>query len=204
MRELGRELRNRQQGGASVKLIVWVLIGFGAYSAYSFFPATMARSQLEGAVQNVLDHGNHNLADAAILNKALRAAASMKIPLTEDDIRIRHERADGERTLHVEFEFPFGVSYLGSERSVMRQVHAEKTFKVNEAEEARLLAQHEEQMRQNEEGEWRHQLAKADYVSNLKEECTKANSKDFYTTHLSVTHGNDETQLIDCSAIARW
>ena len=194
----------RQAGSGTVKLIVWVLIGFGLYSGHSFFPATMAHSQLEGAVQNVLKHGNHNLSDAVLRAKALVASESMSVSLSEEEIRVRRESGEGERTIHVEFEFPVTVSYLGSERTVMRRVHAVETFEVNEAEEARIVAERKEERRRNEASHAKTRAGHAEYVRLVKNECTKGNTSDVYTTHVQITHPSGEQQIVDCGAVARW
>ncbi len=200
-----RAARNRRQAGiGSVTLIVWILIGFGLYSAYSFFPAYMAHSRLEGAVQNVLDHGTHNLPDQALRSKALVALESMSVTLSEEEIRVRRERGEGERTIHVEFEFPVTVSYLGSERTMMRQVHAAKTFHVNEADEARILADRKEERHRNQEIEAERKADHAEYIRLVKAECTKGNTRDVYTTHVQITHTTGEIQMVDCSTVARW
>ena len=152
----------------------------------------------------MLNHGNHNLSDQTLRSKALLASESMSVPLSEEEIRVRRERGEGERTIHVEFEFPVTVSYLGSERTVMRQVHAAKTFRVNEADEARILADRKEERRRNEEIQAEQRADHAEYIRLVKAECTKGNTRDVYTTHVSITHTTGETQLVDCSTVARW
>ncbi len=200
-----RAARNRRQAGiGSVTLIVWILIGFGLYSGYSFSPAYMAHSRLEGAVQNVLDHGNHNLPDRVLRSKALVASESMSVTLSEEEIRVRRERGEGERTIHVEFEFPVTVSYLGSERTVMRQVHAEKTFHVNEAEETRIVAERKEERRRSEQINAEQRAGHAEYVRLVKAECAKGNTRDFYTTSVLITYSNGKIETVSCGKAARW
>ena len=63
--------------------------------------AYLTHRQVEGAVQNVLEHGNHKLKDETILAKALTAAESVELSLSEDEIEIRRERHAGERIIHV-------------------------------------------------------------------------------------------------------
>ncbi len=181
-------------------LITWVGIGFGIYSAHSFFPAYMAQSQLEGAVQNVLDHGTHNLSDELLRSKALVALKSMSIPVTEAEIRVRRESGEGERTIHVEFEFPVTVTYLGSERNLTRRIHAVRSFKVNEAAEARLIANQKEERRRNEEVSAREKADHLAYVRRAQDECNKGNAGG----HLYITHTSGETQIVDCSNVTRW
>ncbi len=200
-----RAARHRRQAGiGSVKLIVWILIGFALCSGYSFFPAYLAHSQLEGAVQNVLNHGNHYLSDQTLRSKALLASESMSVPLSEEEIRVRRERGEGERTIHVEFEFPVTVSYLGSERTMMRKVHAAKTFHVNEAEETRIVAERKEERRRSEQINAEQRAGHAEYVRLVKAECAKGNTRDFYTTSVLITYSNGKTETASCSNAARW
>ena len=181
-------------------LLTWVGIGFGLYSAHSFFPVYMAQSQLEGAIQNVLDHGTHNLSDGVLRSKALVALKSMSVPVSEEEIRIRRESGEGERTIHVEFDLPVTVTYLGSERELTWQVHAVRSFKVNEAAEARLIAKQKEERRHNEAISAREKSDHLAYVRRAQDKCNKGNN----TGHLYITHTSGETQIVDCSNVTRW
>jgi len=204
MRSISQQSYSRRRGGfVSGKLIVWSLIGFALYTGYSYFPAYLQHSQLEGAVQNVLKHGSHKLKDETIVTKALTAASSMEIPLEAKDILIRREQSDGERTLHVEFAFPVEISYLGA-RTVIRQAHAVQSYEVDEAAEARHAAQRERKAERRAEQRQERGERVADYQQRIKEECGK-NTRDVYVSHVSV-HNEDGSvrQIVDCDQAARW
>jgi len=205
MRATFHEARIRRQGGfIGGKLIGCVVVCFALYSGCAYFPAYMKQQQLEGAIQNVLDHGNHKLQDDVIQNKAMFAVESMELPLTSDMIQVRRERSEGVREIHVEFEMPVTVSYLGSDRVVTRQVHVEKAYEVDETTEARLVAQREEKRRRDAESERILQADRQAHMKSMKDACTKGNSRDVYTTHVWVTHPDGEQQIVDCAQVALW
>jgi hypothetical protein len=187
----------------SVKLLVWALLGFGVYAAYSYSPAYLTHSQVEGAVQNVLEHGNHKLKDETILAKALTAAESVEFSLSEDEIEISREQHEGERIIHVEFDIPVAVSFLG-QRTVIRHVHARQVYQVDEAAEARFAARQQQKARHKAKRRAQTRERVADYQQSIKDECAKHSKGDFVATHVTVTHGDGSMRTIECSTAYAW
>jgi hypothetical protein len=186
-----------------MKLIVAALISFALYSGYCFLPVYTTESQFEQLVSNMLADGNPKLTDKSIRNKTLGAAQSDSIPLEKDDIEIWRDQADGERTIHVEFALPVTISYLGSERTLVRQLHLSQTYEVDEAAEARLVAQKEEQRREKRERGQRDRARAADYYGQIQDECEKGTSKDFVVTHVMVPGANGKIKTVDCPTANR-
>jgi hypothetical protein len=186
-----------------MKLIVAALISFALYSGYCFLPVYTTESQFEHLVSAMLADGNPKLTDKSIRNKTLEAARSDSIPLENDDIEIWREQAEGERTIHVEFALPVTISYLGSERTLVRQLHLFQTYEVDEAAEARLVAQREEERRMNRERRQRGREHAADYYGQIQEECEKGTSRDFVVTHVMVTGPKGRIKTVDCPTAHR-
>lgn len=193
----------RQRGFLSLKLCVWLLIGFGLYTGYRLLPAYVTQSQLESAVANVLKHGSHSLTDEAIRTKALRAAESESVPLQANEIQIRRERRNGERTIHVEFQVPITVSYLGSERKLSRRVHVSRSYEVDEAALTRQAAQVRESRRLALDNNRKAKDAQDDFYRRIKKECQKS-TRDFIVTHVTVTGPDGTPRVYGCSDTAYY
>ncbi len=196
--------RRRQGGFASKKLLVWAVIAFASYSSCSFLPAWMKQTQLEGAVASVLENGKHTLPDGTIRAKAVSAATSVSIPLAEEDVEIFREQREGERIVHVEFEYPVIVSYLGSQRELVRQVQVAHSFEVDEAAEARREKQEQERQRTRAESRRRDKAAMNEYKSRIVEKCRSATKGDFVASHVSITYPGGHSEIVDCSTAYRW
>ncbi|UCE87110.1 MAG: hypothetical protein JSU66_05090 [Deltaproteobacteria bacterium] len=186
-----------------MKLIVAAAISFALYSGYCFLPAYTTQSQFEHLVSALLADGTHKLTDKSIRNKTLEAARSDALPLEKDDIEIWREQVDGERTIHVEFALPVTISYLGSERTLVRNLHLSHTYEVDEAAEARLVAQRDEERRMARERKREGRARAADYYGRIKDECEKGTSRDFVVTHVMVTGANGKIKTVDCPTAYR-
>jgi hypothetical protein len=187
------------------KLVVWGVIGFVAYSGYAYLGVSMTHRQIEGAVENVFEHGSHNVPDATLRSKAHAAATSLEIPLEEDQILVSRDRRHGERIVRVQFEYPLTWSYLGSERTTYRRVDVSRSYAVDEVAEARIASAQEASRRQDEDYRRQSAAARGEYRRRLNEECTKGNTRDVYTTHVRVTDQNTgHSHIVDCSAISHW
>ena len=186
-----------------MKLIVSALIAFALYSGYCFLPVYTTQSQFEHLVSNMLEDATHKLSNKSIRNKTLGAASSDSIPLEKDDIEIWREQGDGEHTIHVEFSLPITITYLGSERTLVRHLHLFQTYEVDEAAEARLVAQKEEQRRETRERRHRDRARAADYYGQIKEKCAEGTSRDFVVTHVMITGANGKIKTVDCPTAHR-
>lgn len=191
----------RQWGFVTWKLCIFVLIGFGLYSGCSFLPAYTTQRQLGAAVEGVLDQATHIATDDAVRRKVARAASSAEIELEEEAIRIHRERSDGERNVRIEFEYPVQISYLGSERQLRRTLRVSRTFAVDEAAEARRIAQAEENVRLMTEQNERSRASVEDYYRHWSEECANRSTADFQVTHFQVTREDGSYDLIDCDTV---
>ncbi len=199
------DLRDRRRAGFSIgKLLFWGGLGFALHSAYCFVPVYLSHARVEGTVSNILKYGDHTLADSFLRDRAQKASASVSHELADDQIAVRYERAPGERTIHVEFDLPITVSYLGADRTITRRVHAERTWPVNEAEQARIVAKREDQRVEEEKARRKQRRQFAEYKSRIQAECTQHNSRTAYVTHLSVTQDDGNTQIIPCSTAMSW
>jgi hypothetical protein len=162
------------------QLVVWGVLGFAAYTGFSYFGVSMTHRQLEGAIENVLEQGSHKVPDATLRTKAHTAATSLEVPLEEGQILVSRERRQGERIVRVEFEVPLTWSFLGSERTSHRRVDVARSYEVDEAAEAMIASAEQAHRRHNDE--YRRQ-----------------------TTHVRVTdESTGQSHMVDCSAIDHW
>jgi hypothetical protein len=187
------------------QLVVWGVLGFAAYTGFSYFGVSMTHRQLEGAIENVLEQGSHKVPDATLRTKAHTAATSLEVPLEEGQILVSRERRQGERIVRVEFEVPLTWSFLGSERTSHRRVDVARSYEVDEAAEAMIASAEQAHRRHNDEYRRQTAEARSDYKRRLKDECTKGNTRDVYTTHVRVTdESTGQSHMVDCSAIDHW
>lgn len=199
------DLRDRRRAGFSIgKLLFWGGFGFALYSAYCFVPVYVSHARVEGAISNVLKYGDHTLADSFLRDRAQKASASVSYEPALHQIDVWHDPAPGKRTIHVVFDLPITVSYLGADRTVTRRVHAKRTWPVNEADETRLAGERED-ARNAEESARREQRAHfADYKSRIQAECTQHNTATSYVTHITFTQDDGNTQIVPCSTAMNW
>ena len=186
-----------------MKYVVFALLSFAAYSGYCFLPAYTIESQFENLVSGMLEDGSHRLTDKAIRDKTLQAARSDDVPLEKDDIEIWRDEGEGERTIHVELALPVTISYLGSEREMVRPLHVSRTYAVDEAAEARRVAEHEERRRATREQRRVSRENAAEYFGKIKEKCVEGTSNDFVVTHVMITGRKGGVKTVDCSTAHR-
>lgn len=199
MRALEHSTRKRHVAGFAIgRLLVWTTIGFVAYSGYCFLPAWHTQFQLEGGIENILKHGDHTLAESFLRERTLKLASSLSVPVTDDGIAVRVEKSPGERTLHVELDFPVTVSYLGADRVLSRRAHVQRSYTVNEAEEAQRVAQNREQRRREARDARAGSAQVAQYQSRVKAECGPN------VSHVFVTFSDGTSQNVPCSTASRW
>ncbi len=186
-----------------MKKIVWLAIAFAFYAGWCHFPAYMKHNQLEGSIQSGLDHAESQvILDSAIIQKTLKTARDLEIPIEEGDIYIRHESRTGERSIHVEFAMPIEIEFLGKKKTVVRQVAASRTFAVDEVQLAQQAQQRTRFDRAQEEQTKRLRAETAAYKARLDEECSSKG--DLITTHLVVTRADGRQQFIDCGSLDHW
>jgi hypothetical protein len=124
--------------------LVFVVTVFGIYTGWKFLTVPMTKSQIEAAIEAVLEDISHEAPDRQISALILRRAGVTEIELDEDALWIERESRDGERIIHVGVDHPVTFSYLGSERTVRTAVQVTRVIPVNEAAEARRAAAREE------------------------------------------------------------
>jgi hypothetical protein len=124
--------------------LVFFVIAFGLYTGWKFLTVPMTKSQIENAIEAVLDDISHEAPDRQIRALILRRAGVTEIELEEDEVWIERESRHGERIIQVGVGYPVTFSYLGSERTVQTAVQVTKVIRVNEAAEARRAAAREE------------------------------------------------------------
>jgi hypothetical protein len=160
-----------------MKQLVFLLVLFGLYTGYKFAPSYFTTGQVEGAIENVLRNSSHTTTDDTFRTKVVRIASENSIPLEERDIQIRRGSSHGERVVEIDFEYPYTVSYLGSERSFVKDVSLAHAFQVDEAAEARSAQQFEENMRRVAEQERRRRKLEGENLRKIDAEwkkCEKA------------------------------
>lgn len=140
-------MRRDCSGFITAGRLIFVLVLFGGYTAFKFAPVSLRTSQVERAVDAVLEGASRELPDSAIRALVLKRANALSLPLDEQSIEVERETAPGERIVHVSIDYPITVSYLGSDRTFQRAIHRTRVYRVNEA----LEAQREEIRRQREE-----------------------------------------------------
>jgi len=195
--------RRRSAGFVTLGRLVGAGLAFAVYAGWCFSPAWVKHSQLEGSVQRVLEHARDaKLPDRTLVQKALVAAEGVEVPLEAEEISVRREARPGERTIHVEFAVPVEVEFLGSRRTVVRRVAAQRTFAVDEAEWAREERRRAEEREAVAERQRRNREGKLAFKERLQDECRSESA--LVTTHVMVTHPSGERQMIDCSSLDRW
>ena len=199
------DLRDRRRAGFSIgKMLFWGGFGFALYSAYCFVPVYLSHARVEGAISNVLKYGDHTLADSFLRDRALKASASVSYEPALYQIDVWHDRAPGTRTIHVVFDLPITVSYLGADRTITRRVHAQQTWPVNEADETRLAGEREDARNAEESARRESQMHLAEYKYRMREECTRHTTTTSYVTHITLTQDDGNTQVVPCSAVMSW
>ncbi len=153
-RDLHHKRPGRSAGFVTLGKLVMVLVLFGAYTGYKFLPAFTAQSQIERAVESVIDGKKHRQTDDYLKHNIARAAAVASIDLDKQAIEITREDRPGQRIFHVAIHHPLTVSYLGAERTFTDVVRVTHVVNVDESTEARYAAQvqrQETQQRQADE-----------------------------------------------------
>lgn len=152
--------------------LVLVIIFLAVYSGYKFLPVYLTNSQIQAAVDKSLGGDFRNESDETIKGKVVSIASSVSVPLDQANISIKREKLPGQRTIKVDFEYPYAISFLGFQKTLRRSVQVAKAVKVDEAAEARR----EERLRQEaEEASKRAEEARviAEENAKSKEECEK-------------------------------
>ncbi len=138
--------QRRLSGGASVKLLVWIVVFFGAYGAYKVMGVHSVEKTIERAVVEICGKVDHNTTHKWIKHNIVRTVNVASISLDPENIRVKTERRPGERLVEVEVAHPVTVSLLGSERVFTASVKASQVVPINEA----LVAREAEHKRQAE------------------------------------------------------
>ncbi len=156
-----RYAQRRLSGAASVKLLVWIVIFLGVYSAYKFMGVSSVESNIERAVDEMFGKISHDTSHDAIKQNIIRRVAVASIEIDPQDIQVRTERRQGERLVEVAVAHPLTISFLGSEQVLTADVQASRVLHVNEV----ALARHAEDKRRSDE-HW-------DEVRSTLDECTE-------------------------------
>jgi hypothetical protein len=135
-----RRAQRRLSGAASVKLLVWIVIFFGAYSAYKFMGVQSVESNIERAVEEMFGKVSHDTSHDLIKHAIIRRVAVASIELDPESIRVETQRRTGERLVEVEVAHPVTISFLGSEQVLTANVHATRSIRVDEVALARQEA----------------------------------------------------------------
>jgi hypothetical protein len=185
------------RGFITFNKLLLVLILFGGYSACKFAPVHFSKSNVEHAIETSFVGANHLITDDAIRAKVARgASAAASLELEPEHVAVSRESRDGERVIYVDISYPVTVSYLGSERVVMSEVHYTKVFKVSEARETRRIAQ--EQREADRQAQLQDVINRR-YGENLQSAWTECEAR-FGRGGCEVTHGpapagHDPTQI---------
>ncbi len=140
------DVRPRHSSGfVTLGKVLLVLCLFGAYTGYKFLPAFNAKSQIERAVEGVIDGKNHRQTDDYLKHNIARRAATASLELDKDAIEITRETRPGQRIFHVAVHHPITVNYLGAERTFADVVRLTHVVRVDESTEARFVAQTQRQ-----------------------------------------------------------
>lgn len=186
-----------------MKVVVWFAAILGLYTGWCWAPAYFTPSQLESGVENVLEHLNHASADSAILDRTWKTVDSKGLYVAPENIRLRREQRPGERIVEVEFEIPVSVDWLGTKRTLGRPVLARHVYEVDEAAEARRLADLEAQQAHDREQNRRAMRRLREYQAQVRRECAKG-SDQFYTESVLVTFSDGSSETVNCAVIDRW
>ncbi len=193
----------RRAGFAIWKTVLMAGLGFAVYAAWCHLPALTKQWQLEGSIQNVLKHAkSHETLDRTIIEKALYGVHELDLPVGPEDIVIRRESREGERSIHVEIDLPIEITFLGSKKTLMRRVVASRRFVVDEA----LLAQREAERtskKQTRRDQKKRQIAENLAFKERVERACGAHA-DIVTTQVIVTLTNGQRQFVDCDTVSDW
>lgn len=132
-----RRAQRRLSGAALVKLLVWSVVFFGAYSAYKLLGVNSVESNIEHAVDEMFGKVKLNTSHDAIKHLIIRRVAVASIELDPENIRVETERRPGEFLVEVEVEHPVTISFLGSEKVLTADVHVTRAIPVDEVALAR-------------------------------------------------------------------
>ena len=135
-----RHAQRRLSGAASVKLLVWIVIFLGVYSAYKFMGVSTVESNIERAVDEMFGKIDHDTSHDAIKQNIIRRVAVASIEIDPQHIQVKTERRPGERLVEVAVAHPLAISFLGSEQVLTADVHASRVLHVDEAALARQAA----------------------------------------------------------------
>jgi hypothetical protein len=125
--------QRRRSGAALVKLLVWIVVGFGAYGGYKLMGVNAVENNIERAVDEMFGKVDHETSHDAIKHTIVRKLAVASIELDPENIRVETERLPGERRVEVVVEHPVQIRFLGSERILTADVHASRSIPVDEA-----------------------------------------------------------------------
>ena len=123
-----------------MKYIVWIVIGVLGYTAWTYVPAFMTRSEISRHIETVLDGVPHHASDEMIHKRLIRTAKTTALELSADQILVSRTESQGQRGILVAVAAPVMVSYFGSEQQVGGPVEVERRFGVDEAAESRRLS----------------------------------------------------------------
>ena len=135
--------QRRLSGAALVKLLVWFVVFFGAYSAYKFIGVSSVENTIEHAVDEMFGKVKLDTSHDAIKHLIIRRVAVASIELDPENIRVKTERRPGELLVEVEVEHPVTISFLGSEKVLTADVYLAHAIPVNEAALARRTERRE-------------------------------------------------------------
>ena len=138
-----RRAQRRLSGAALVKLLVWAVVFFGAYSAFKFMGVNSVENNIEHAVDDMIGKIKLDTSHDSIKHLIIRQVAVASIELDPENIRVETERRTGELLVDIEVEHPVTVSFLGSPKVFTADVHVTRAIPVDEAALARQAKRRE-------------------------------------------------------------
>ena len=135
--------QRRISGAASVKLLVWIVVIFAAYSGYKLMGVNSVEGNIERAVDEMFGKVDHSTSHDAIKQLIIRRVAVASIEIAPESIQVETERRPGEILVEVAVAHPVNISFLGTEQVLTADAHASRVIPVDEA----ALAHQAEQQR---------------------------------------------------------
>ncbi len=132
-----RRAQRRLAGAALVKLLVWFVVFFAAYSAYKMIGVSAVESNIERAVDEIVGKVKIDTSHDSIKHNIIRRVAVASIELDPESIRVVTERRTGELLVEVEVAHPVTIQFLGSDKVLTADVRVTRTIPVDEVALAR-------------------------------------------------------------------
>jgi hypothetical protein len=159
--------------------------------------------RISGTVENFLKHLDHTSPPGVVREKTWKAAQSLSLDLSRDQILVEREQLPGERIMRVRFGVPVTVDWLGSKRTLLRKVEVTHSYPVNEGPEKSRLAEIARGKKFERDQQRIAAANLAEYQGRIRSECSEG-GEDFYTTHVMVTFADGSRNNVPCDVIDRW